>query len=62
MSDAFAAKQGVNGVPAIRTQVLVNGQYSATATIAKGLQRTNYSVMGTFQGKGLDTVAWITVR
>jgi hypothetical protein len=62
MSDAFAAKQGVNGIPAIRTQVLVNGKYSATATIAKGLQRTNYSVMGTFQGKGLDTVAWITVR
>jgi hypothetical protein len=62
MSDAFAAKQGTNGVPAIRTQLLVNGKYSATATIAKGLQRTNYSVMGTFQGKGLDTVAWMTVR
>jgi hypothetical protein len=62
MSDAFAAKQGTNGIPAIRTQVLVNGKYSATATIAKGLQHTNYSVMGTFQGKGLDTVAWMTVR
>ena len=62
MSDAFAAKQGVNGIPAIRTQVLVNGKYSATATIAKGLQHTNYAVMGTFQGKGLDTVAWMTVR
>ena len=62
MSDAFAAKQGVNGIPAIRTQVLVNGKYSATATIAKGLQHTNYAVLGTFQGKALDTVAWMTVR
>jgi hypothetical protein len=61
-SDAFAAKQGTNGIPAVRAQVLVNGKYSATATIAKGLQPTNYAVMGTFQGKGLDTVAWITVR
>jgi hypothetical protein len=62
MSDAFAARQGTDGLPAIRTQVLVNGKYSATATIAKGLQRTNYSVMGTFQGQGLDTVAWVNVR
>jgi hypothetical protein len=62
MSDAFAAKQGTNGIPAIRAQVLVNGKYSATARIAKGLQHTNYSVMGTFQGKALDTVAWITVH
>ncbi len=62
MSDAFAANQGVNAIPAIRTQVLVNGKYSATATIAKGLQHTNYAVMGTFQGKALDTVAWMTVR
>ena len=62
MSDAFATKHTVNGIPAIRAQVLVNGKYSATATIAKGLQHTNYSVMGTFQGKGLDTVAWMTVR
>jgi hypothetical protein len=62
LSDAFATKNTVNGVPAIRAQVLVNGKYSATARIAKGLQRTNYAVMGTFQGKGLDTVAWITVH
>jgi hypothetical protein len=62
MSDAFAAKQGVNGIPVIRTQVLVNGKYSARATIAKGLHHTNYAVMGTFQGKALDTVAWMTVR
>lgn len=61
-SFAFASKQGVNGIPAIRTQVLVNGKYSATATIARGLKHTNYAVMGTFQGKALDTVAWMTVR
>jgi hypothetical protein len=60
-SDAFASKQGVNGIPAIRTQVLVNGEYSTTATIRSGLEPTNYAVMGTFQGKGLDTVAWVTV-
>ena len=42
--------------------MLVNGKYSATATIAKGLKPTNYAVMGTFQGKALDTVAWVTVR
>jgi hypothetical protein len=48
--------------PAIRAQVLVNGEYSATATVRSGLKPTNYAVMGTFQGKGLDTVAWMTVR
>ena len=52
----------MNGVPAIRAQVLVNGKYSATATIRAGLKPTNYAVMGTFQGKGLDTVAWVNVR
>ena len=62
MSDAFATKHTVNGIPAIRTQVLVNGKYSATATVRAGLKPTNYAVMGTFQGKGLDTVAWVTVR
>ena len=61
-SDAFASKQSVNGIPAIRTQVLVNGKYSATATVRSGLKPTTYAVMGTFQGKGLDTVAWMTVR
>jgi hypothetical protein len=61
-SDAFASKQSVNGIPAIRTQVLVNGRYSTTVTIAKGLKPTSYAVMGTFQGKALDTVAWMTVR
>jgi hypothetical protein len=62
MSDAFASKQTVNGIPVIRTQVLVNGKYSATTTIRAGLKPTSYAVMGTFQGKALDTVAWMTVR
>jgi hypothetical protein len=61
-SDAFASKRTVNGIPAIRTQVLVNGRYSATATIRGGLKHTNYAIMGTFNGKPLDTVAWVTVR
>jgi hypothetical protein len=61
-SDAFASSRTVNGVPAIRTQELVNGKYTATATIRKGLKPTTYAVMGTFQGKPLDTVAWMTVR
>ena len=61
-SDAFASKQSVNGIPAIRAQVLVNGEYSTTATVRSGLKPTNYAVMGTFQGKALDTVAWMTVR
>ena len=61
-SDAFASSRTVNGIPAIRTQELVNGKYSATATIRKGLKPTTYAVMGTFQGKPLDTVAWMTVR
>ena len=26
------------------------------------MKPTNYAVMGTFQGKALDTVAWMTVR
>ena len=57
-----ASKQTVNGIPAIRAQVLVNGKYSATATVRSGLKPTMYAVMGTFQGNGLDTVAWMTVR
>ncbi|HEY1714532.1 MAG TPA: hypothetical protein VGG07_16640 [Solirubrobacteraceae bacterium] len=61
-SDAFASSRTVNGVPAIRTQVLVNGEYSAKATIRNGLKPTTYAVMGTFKGKALDTVAWMTVR
>jgi hypothetical protein len=61
-SFALAAKQGVNGVPSVRTQVLVNGKYTAKATVRAGLKPTSYAIMGTFQGKALDTVAWMTVR
>ena len=61
-SDAFASSRSINGIPAIRTQVLVNGEYSAKATIRKGLKPTTYAVMGTFKGQPLDTVAWMTVR
>ena len=61
-SDAFASSRSVNGIPAIRTQELVNGKYTATATIRKGLKPTTYAVTVTFQGKALDTVAWMTVR
>ncbi|MGZ4191160.1 MAG: hypothetical protein ACXVRW_01770 [Solirubrobacteraceae bacterium] len=61
-SDAFASKRTVDGIPAIRTQVLVNGRYSATATIRAGLKPTDYAIMGTFDGRPLDTAAWVTVR
>ena len=62
MSDAFATQHTTNGIPSIRTQVLVNGKYSASATIRRGVKPTTYAVMGTFNGKALDTVAWIKVR
>jgi 3D (Asp-Asp-Asp) domain-containing protein len=61
-SNAFASKQTVSGIPAIRTQVLVNGKYSAPATIRGGLKPGRYAVVGSFNGQGLDTVAWMTVR
>jgi hypothetical protein len=62
MSDAFATKHTTNGVPSIRAQVLVNGTYSASATIRHGLKPTTYALMGTYNGTALDTVAWIKVR
>lgn len=61
-SDAFASKRSVNGIPAIRAQVLVNGKYSVKATIRSGLKPTTYAVSGSFNGRSLDTVAWMTVR
>jgi hypothetical protein len=62
MSVAFASRTTVNGIPAIRTQVLVNGKYSVTAAIAAGLRPTTYAVAGSYKGQPLETVAWITVR
>ncbi|MFZ0974960.1 MAG: hypothetical protein WAN22_22220 [Solirubrobacteraceae bacterium] len=61
-SDAIASSKSVNGVPAIRTQVLVNGKYSVMATIRRGLKPTTYAIAGSYNGTPLDTVAWITVR
>jgi hypothetical protein len=61
-SDAIASRKTVNGIPAIRTQVLVNGKYSVTATIRRGLKPTTYAIAGSSNGTPLDTVAWITVR
>lgn len=61
-SDAFASKRRVNGIPAIRAQVLVNGKYSVKATIRSGLRPTTYAVSGSFEGRTLDTVAWMKVR
>ena len=62
MSDAIVSGKTVNGIPAIRTQVLVNGKYSAKATIRRGLKPTTYAIAGSYKGTPLDTVAWITVR
>ncbi|HUA07555.1 MAG TPA: hypothetical protein VMB27_26875 [Solirubrobacteraceae bacterium] len=61
-SDAIVSSKSVNGIPAIRTQVLVNGKYSVTATIRRGLKPTTYAIAGSYKGAPLDTVAWITVR
>jgi hypothetical protein len=61
-SDAFLSKVTTDGIPTIRTQVLVNGKYKTTAVIKPGLKPTNYAIMGMYAGKPLDTVAWITIR
>ena len=61
-SMAFASHIQINGIPVVRTQVLVNGMYKVTATIKPGVKPTNYAIMGTHDGKPLDTVAWINVR
>ncbi len=61
-SMAFASHVKLNGIPVVRTQVLVNGTYKVSATIRPGLKTTNYAIMGTHNGRPLDTVAWINVR
>ena len=60
-SDAFASKTSLNGIPSIRTQVLVNGKYSVKATIRRGLKPTTYAIAGSFHGKALAQVAWMKV-
>jgi hypothetical protein len=61
MSDAFASKESVNGIPSIRAQVLVNGKYSVKATIRRSLKPTTYAITGSFDGKPLAQVAWMKV-
>jgi hypothetical protein len=61
LSDAFASGHTVNGIPAVRTQILVNGKYSVKATIRSGLKPTNYAVLGMYNNVGFDTVAWLNV-
>lgn len=61
-SDAIVSNKTVNGIPALRAQVLVNGKYSVKATIRRGLKPTTYAISGSYNGTPLDTVAWITVR
>ncbi len=61
-SDAFVSNVKTNGIPTVRTQVLVNGMYKAAATIKPGLRPTTYAIMGLYKGQPLDTTAWIKVR
>ena len=61
-SDAFASKTSLNGIPSIRTQVLVNGKYSVKATIRRGLKPTTYAVVGSYNGRDFDQFTWLKVR
>ena len=61
MSDAFASKTSVNGIPSIRAQVLANGKYSVKATIRRSLKPTTYAIAGSFNGKPLAQTTWMTV-
>jgi hypothetical protein len=62
MSDAFATRNTVNGIPAIRTQVLANGTYSVKATTRPGLKSTTYAIVGSYNGHSFAQVAWLHVR
>jgi len=46
----LASKTSVNGIPAICTQVLVNGKYSVSARIRRGLKPTTFAIAGSFNG------------
>jgi len=61
-SDAFVSNIDTNGIPTIRTQVLVNGTYDVSATIKPGLKPTTYAIMCFYNGLPLDTTVWIAVR
>jgi hypothetical protein len=62
MSDAFASHKAMNGIPAIRTQVLANGTYSVKAKIRPGLKSTTYAIVGSYNGHSFSQVAWLHVR
>jgi hypothetical protein len=61
-SDAFLSNIETNGIPTIRTQVLVDGTYQASATIRPGLKPDTYAIMRFHRGQPLDTTTWVTVR
>jgi hypothetical protein len=61
-SDAFLSNIETNGIPTIRTQVLVNCTYQVSATIKPGLKPDTYAIMRFHKGQPLDTTTWVTVR
>jgi len=61
MSDAFASRHTVNGIPAIRTHVRADGTYSATAFVPANRRATSYAVAIRYDGK-TGPVAWLRVR
>ena len=61
MSDAFASRQTVDGIPALRTQVRADGTYSATALVPAGRRATSYAVAIRYHGS-MGPVAWLRVR
>jgi hypothetical protein len=61
-SDAFLSNIETNGIPTIRTQVLLDGTYQASATIKPGVKPDTYAIMRFHNGQPLDTTTWVTVR
>jgi hypothetical protein len=61
MSDAFASRHTVNGIPAIRAQVRADGTYSATALVPTSRRATTYAVTIRYDAK-IGPVAWLRVR
>lgn len=61
-SHAFSSRTTTDGVPSIRARILGDGTYAAAATLRADLTPMRYTVLGTYKGAPLDTVARITVR
>ncbi len=61
VSDAFASRYTVNGIPAIRTHVRADGTYSATALVPASRRATTYAVVTRYNGK-IGPIAWLRVR